>query len=122
MNLADLFGGSNEFIFFGWRFQWWTIYRRLACWINHPKALLKMEEPLTGISETSSGKRVPGTQQTSSGQQRVPGTPTSSGDTILITAIVTAPPALTGLVKGVLALSGRRAAQLGIVAGDRVEW
>ncbi len=31
-------------------------------------------------------------------------------------------PASTGLVKGVLALSGRRAAQLGIVAGDLVEW
>ena len=32
------------------------------------------------------------------------------------------PPASTGLVKGVLALSGGRAAQLGIVAGDLVEW
>ena len=58
---------------------------------------------------------------------RIPGTgthsgDTNSGDTILITAIVTTPPASTGLVKGVLALSGRCAAQLGIVAGDKVEW
>ena len=33
-----------------------------------------------------------------------------------------APLASTGLVKGVLELNGGRAAQLGIVAGDRVEW
>ena len=33
-----------------------------------------------------------------------------------------APLSSTGLVKGVLELNGGRAAQLGIVAGDRVEW
>ena len=33
-----------------------------------------------------------------------------------------APLSSTGLVKGVLELSGGRAAELGIVAGDRVEW